>query len=115
MDTCFFISYEDRDLIETYISKLDFKNAKIINLLYESAFQEFYEEKLGPFSILIYAHPNYRQVNEVLVNFGMQTFLRYDLTSGFFSDITTKREYRLLSRFLDYIKFETEMNNYYGK
>jgi hypothetical protein len=84
MGTSFFIPYEDRDLIETYLSKIDFKNAKIINLLYEGSFQVFYEKKLGPFSILMYVYPNYRQVNKVLVNFGMQTFLGYDLASGFF-------------------------------
>lgn len=115
MDTCFFLPYEDRDLIEAYISKLDFKNAKIINLLYESSFQEFYEKKLGPFSILTYVWPNNRQSSKVLVNFGMQTFLRYDLASGFVDNITTKREYRLLSKFLNYIKFENKANDYYGK
>lgn len=115
MGTSFFIPYEERDVIETYISKLDFKDAEIINLLYDGSFQSFYEKKLGPFSILMYVQPNYMQSTKVLVNFGMQTFLRYDLASGFFGDITTKREYRLLSKFLDHIKFETEMNNYYGK
>lgn len=115
MDMCFFIPYEDRDLIETYISKLDFKNAKIINLLYEGSFQVFYEKKLDSFSILMYVYPNYRQVDKVLVNFGMQTFLSYDLASGFFDNITTKREYRLLSKFLDYIKFENITDDYYGK
>ena len=108
MSTSFFISYEDRDLIETYLSKIDFKNAEIINLLYEDSFQVFYEKKLGPFSILMYTQPDYGHVGEVLVNFGMQTFLRYNLASGFYSDIETERENRLLSKFLDYIKFEKD-------
>lgn len=63
----------------------------------------------------MYVHPNYRQVNKVLVNFRMQTFLEYDLASGFFDDIKTIREFRLLSKLLDYIKFENEMNDYYGE
>lgn len=115
MNTSFFIPYEDRDSVETYISKLDFKNAKIINLLYEGSFQVFYEKKLDPFSILTYVWPNNRQSSKVLVNFGIQTFLSYDLASGFFDNITTKREYRLLSKFLDYIKFENITDDYYGK
>ena len=45
----------------------------------------------------------------------MQTFLRYDLASGFVDNITTKREYRLLSKFLNYIKFENKADDYYGK
>ena len=115
MGTSFFIPYEDRDLIETYLSKIDFKNTEIINLLYDGSFQVFYEKKLGPFSILMYVHPNYRQVNKVLVNFGMQTFLRYNLASGFFDDIKTIREFRLLSKLIGYIKFENKMDDYYGE
>ena len=115
MGTGFFIPFEDRDLIEVYISKLDFKNAKIINLLYEGSFQAFYEKKLGPFSILMYVQPDYRQVDKVLVNFGMQTFLSYNWASGFFSDIETEREDRLLSKFLSYIKFENKVDDYYGE
>ena len=45
----------------------------------------------------------------------MQTFLRYDLASGFVDNITKKREYRLLSKFLNYIKFENKADDYYGK
>ena len=115
MGTGFFIPYEDRDLIEVYISKLDFKNAKIINLSYNGSFHSFYEEKLGPFSILMYEQPDYGHVDEVLINFGMQTFLKYNLASGFYSDIETERENRFLSKFLSYIKFENKVDDYYGE
>ena len=36
----------------------------------------------------------------------MQTFFCYVLAFGFVDNITTKREYRFLSKFLNYIKFE---------
>lgn len=65
MGTSFFIPYEDRDLIETYLSKIDFKNAEIINLLYEDSFQVFYEKNL----VLLVFLCMYIQIIDRLIKF----------------------------------------------